>query len=83
VGSGDILYVERKLADEALPKLIEVNDEELTAGLQKHLKETRRPSRTSSRSSRCWARRLARRSASASKGSGGSTTSSPSRRPLG
>jgi ferritin-like metal-binding protein YciE len=40
---GDILYVERKLADETLPKLIEeVNDEEFTAGLQKHLKETRR-----------------------------------------
>jgi ferritin-like metal-binding protein YciE len=40
---GDILYVERKLADETLPKLIEeVEDEEFTAGLEKHLKETRK-----------------------------------------
>ncbi len=39
----DILYVERKLADETLPKLIdEVSDEEFTAGLKKHLDETRR-----------------------------------------
>ena len=39
---GDILYVERKLAHETLPKLIEeVNDEEFTAGLESHLKETR------------------------------------------
>ena len=39
---GDILYVERKLAGEALPKLIEeVKDEEFTAGLESHLKETR------------------------------------------
>jgi ferritin-like metal-binding protein YciE len=39
---GDILYVERALADEALPKLInEVQDEEFTAGLEKHLKQTR------------------------------------------
>ena len=39
---GDILYVERKLARETLPKLIEeVNDEEFTAGLESHLKETR------------------------------------------
>lgn len=39
---GDILYVERKLADETLPKLIdEVNDEELEAGLRSHLEETR------------------------------------------
>ncbi|HEX2045717.1 MAG TPA: DUF892 family protein [Gaiellaceae bacterium] len=39
---GDILYVERKLADEVLPKLIgEVQDEELTKGLEKHLDETR------------------------------------------
>ena len=39
---GDILYVERALADEALPKLIdEVRDEEFTAGLEKHLKHTR------------------------------------------
>jgi ferritin-like metal-binding protein YciE len=39
---GDILYVERKLAREVLPKLIdEVNDEEFTAGLESHLKETR------------------------------------------
>jgi ferritin-like metal-binding protein YciE len=39
---GDILYVERKLANEVLPKLIEeVGDEEFTAGLESHLKETR------------------------------------------
>jgi ferritin-like metal-binding protein YciE len=39
---GDILYVERKLADETLPKLIdEVRDDEFRAGLEKHLKETR------------------------------------------
>ncbi len=39
---GDILYVERALANEALPKLIgEVQDEEFTAGLEKHLEETR------------------------------------------
>ena len=39
---GDILYVERKLAGETLPKLIdEVNDEEFTAGLESHLRETR------------------------------------------
>ena len=39
---GDILYVERKLADEVLPKLIgEVTDEEFTSGLEKHLEETR------------------------------------------
>jgi ferritin-like metal-binding protein YciE len=40
---GDILYVEKALAEEALPRLIEeVNDEELKAGLEKHLEETRR-----------------------------------------
>ena len=40
---GDILYVERKLAEETLPKLIhEVEDREFTAGLEKHLRETRR-----------------------------------------
>jgi ferritin-like metal-binding protein YciE len=40
---GDILYVERSLASETLPKLIEeVEDEELTAGLEKHLEQTRR-----------------------------------------
>jgi ferritin-like metal-binding protein YciE len=39
---GDILYVERRLADETLPKLIdEVNDDELGAGLRSHLEETR------------------------------------------
>ena len=39
---GDILYVERKLTDEVLPKLIgEVQDEELRAGLEDHLDETR------------------------------------------
>ena len=39
---GDILYVERKLADEALPKLIgEVTDDEFKAGLESHLEETK------------------------------------------
>jgi ferritin-like metal-binding protein YciE len=39
---GDILYVERKLADETLPKLIEeVNDEEFKSGLESHLEQTR------------------------------------------
>ena len=39
---GDILYVERALVDEALPKLIgEVQDEEFRDGLEKHLKQTR------------------------------------------
>jgi ferritin-like metal-binding protein YciE len=39
---GDILYVERKLAGAVLPKLIEeVRDEEFTAGLESHLKDTR------------------------------------------
>jgi ferritin-like metal-binding protein YciE len=40
---GDILYVERALADEALPKLIgEVHDEEFRSGLEKHLEQTRK-----------------------------------------
>ena len=40
---GDILYVERKLATEVLPKLIdEVRDAELRRGLQKHHQETKR-----------------------------------------
>jgi ferritin-like metal-binding protein YciE len=40
---GDILYVERALADEALPKLIgEVQDEEFRTGHEKHLKQTQR-----------------------------------------
>jgi len=40
---GDILYVERALADETLPKLIaEVNDEEFRSGLEKHLEQTRK-----------------------------------------
>jgi len=39
---GDILYVEQKLANEVLPKLIdEVQDEELRTGLEGHLEETR------------------------------------------
>ena len=39
---GDILYVERKLANDALPKLIgEVTDDEFKSGLEKHLKETK------------------------------------------
>jgi ferritin-like metal-binding protein YciE len=40
---GDILYVERSLAEEALPKLIsEVKDEEFRSGLEKHLEQTQR-----------------------------------------
>jgi ferritin-like metal-binding protein YciE len=40
---GDILYVERALADETLPKLIgEVSDEEFRSGLESHLEQTRR-----------------------------------------
>jgi ferritin-like metal-binding protein YciE len=40
---GDILYVERALAEEALPKLIdEVQDEEFRTGLENHLEQTRR-----------------------------------------
>jgi ferritin-like metal-binding protein YciE len=39
---GDILYVERKLSDEVLPKLIgEVQDDDLRKGLENHLEETR------------------------------------------
>ena len=39
---GDILYVERNLAEEALPKLIdEVQDGELKTGLKEHLSQTR------------------------------------------
>ena len=39
---GDILYVERKLADETLPRLIdEVRDDELRKALEGHLEETR------------------------------------------
>jgi ferritin-like metal-binding protein YciE len=39
---GDILYVERKLANEALPKLIgEVQDDELRSALEEHLSQTR------------------------------------------
>lgn len=39
---GDILYVERDLADETLPKLIgEVADDEFRSGLESHLEETR------------------------------------------
>lgn len=39
---GDILYVERKLSDEVLPKLIgEVQDDDLRKGLERHLEETR------------------------------------------
>jgi ferritin-like metal-binding protein YciE len=39
---GDILYVERSLADEALPKLIdEVEDAEFKSGLEKHLEQTK------------------------------------------
>ena len=39
---GDILYVERKLAGETLPKLIgEVSDKEFKSGLESHLEQTR------------------------------------------
>ena len=39
---GDILYVERQLADETLPKLIdEVHDDEFRQALEGHLAETR------------------------------------------
>ena len=39
---GDILYVERQLADEALPKLIsEVRDKEFREALESHLEQTR------------------------------------------
>ena len=39
---GDILYVEQKLADEVIPKLIsEVQADELRTGLEKHLDQTR------------------------------------------
>jgi ferritin-like metal-binding protein YciE len=39
---GDILYVERALAKETLPKLIgEVSDEEFKSGLESHLEQTR------------------------------------------
>lgn len=38
---GDILYVERKLADEVLPTLMEeVTDDELRTGFERHLRET-------------------------------------------
>ena len=40
---GDILYVERSLVGEALPKLIdEVQDAEFKSGLEKHLEQTQR-----------------------------------------
>jgi ferritin-like metal-binding protein YciE len=40
---GDILYVERKLAEKVLPKLIdEVTDEEFKSGLETHLAQTRK-----------------------------------------
>ena len=39
---GDILYVERMLVEETLPKLIgEVQDKEFKAGLKRHLTQTR------------------------------------------
>ena len=39
---GDILYVEQKLADEVIPKLIsEVQADELRKDLEKHLDQTR------------------------------------------
>jgi ferritin-like metal-binding protein YciE len=39
---GDILYVERELAEQVLPKLIdEVTDDEFRSGLENHLEQTR------------------------------------------
>lgn len=39
---GDILYVEKKLSEEVLPKLIEeVRDDEFRQGLERHLEQTR------------------------------------------
>ena len=39
---GDILYVERKLSEEVLPRLIqEVRDDEFKSGLEKHLEQTK------------------------------------------
>jgi ferritin-like metal-binding protein YciE len=39
---GDILYVEKKLAEETLPKLIgEVTDDEFRSGLENHLEQTK------------------------------------------
>ena len=39
---GDILYVEQKLAEEVLPKLIEeVHDPDFRKGLERHLQQTR------------------------------------------
>jgi ferritin-like metal-binding protein YciE len=39
---GDILYVERKLAEQVLPRLIdEVTDDEFRSGLENHLEQTR------------------------------------------
>ena len=39
---GDILYVEKKLADDVIPKIIgEVKDEEFKKGLETHLEQTR------------------------------------------
>src|SRR5918998_555867 len=39
---GDVLYVEAKLEQEVLPKLIgEVTDDELRKGLERHLEQTR------------------------------------------
>ena len=40
---GDVLYVERKLVEEALPRLIsEVSDEEFREALERHLEETKK-----------------------------------------
>ena len=40
---GDILYVERSLVEDALPKLIdEVQDAEFKSGLERHLEQTQR-----------------------------------------
>jgi ferritin-like metal-binding protein YciE len=40
---GDVLYVERKLAEKVLPKLIdEVTDDEFKSGLENHLAQTRK-----------------------------------------
>ena len=73
---GDILYVERALAKETLPKLIaEVSDEEFKSGLESHLEQTRQHVANVETSSSCSARSPRSRSASASRASRRSTTS--------
>ena len=66
---GDILYVEKKLTGEVLPKLIdEVQDPDFRKGLERHLTRPGATSRTSSRSSTRWRNSRRPRSAWASRG---------------